>query len=186
MKLIKIGRTIDNDFVIESDSTISRNHAEVFIDDENRIFITDLNSSNGTFINGLRIYDSQILNENDVVLVGNTKLNWEQFLEKQVKKDQILEINHKTGSDRKEKLIDENEISFEYINLISIITVVIAFVFVFLKYDVNDFFAFFDLLGVLFLPITIAFIVSKLTKKNFEVIFTICTIVILGIQYLIF
>ena len=121
-----------------------------------------------------------------MVLVGNTKLNWEQFLEKQVKKDQILEINHKTGRDKKEKLIDENEISFEYINLISIIPVVIAFVFVFLKYGVNDFFAFFDLLGVLFLPITIAFIVSNLTKKNFEVIFTICTIVTLGIQYLIF
>ena len=183
MKLIKIGRNLDNDFVIENDSTISRNHAEVFIDDENRIFITDLNSSNGTFINGERVYDSHVLNKSDVVVVGKTKLNWEQFLEK---KDQILEINHKTNRDEKKEFIDKKEISFDYIRLIPIISVAIAFVYVFLKYDVNDFFAFFDLLGVLFLPIALAFIISNFTKKNFEVIFTICTIVILGIQYLIF
>ena len=42
MKLIKIGRTEGNDLVIKDDTTISRNHAEIFQDDEGNIFLTDL------------------------------------------------------------------------------------------------------------------------------------------------
>ena len=56
MKLIKIGRTEGNDLVIKDDTTISRNHAEIFQDDEGNIFLTDLNSSNGTFVNGNKFF----------------------------------------------------------------------------------------------------------------------------------
>ena len=42
MKLIKIGRSSGNDIVIDDDTNISRHHAELFIDDEERVFLTDL------------------------------------------------------------------------------------------------------------------------------------------------
>ena len=55
MKLVKIGRSVDNTIVVKDDTTISRNHAEIFQDDEGNIFLTDLNSSNGTYVNGKKL-----------------------------------------------------------------------------------------------------------------------------------
>ena len=34
MKLIKIGKSNNNDIVIEGDNTVSREHLQIFIDDE--------------------------------------------------------------------------------------------------------------------------------------------------------
>ena len=45
MQLIKIGRSDENDIVLENDTKVSRFHAELFHDDEGRTFITDLESS---------------------------------------------------------------------------------------------------------------------------------------------
>lgn len=69
-KLIKIGRSQENDIVI-SDQSVSRVHVELFQDDEGNVFITDLNSTNGTTINGVRMVGSQILQPNDIVKLGN-------------------------------------------------------------------------------------------------------------------
>ena len=48
-----IGSRPDNDFVIEA-NTVSRHHACI-VKDEDRYYIRDLNSSNGTWINGVKI-----------------------------------------------------------------------------------------------------------------------------------
>jgi pSer/pThr/pTyr-binding forkhead associated (FHA) protein len=69
-KLIKIGRDRSNDILIE-DASISRSHAEIFIDDEKNIFLTDLNSTYGTFVNGIRILEPVVLNTNDKVTLGD-------------------------------------------------------------------------------------------------------------------
>ena len=60
MKLIKIGRSSENDIVIGEDSNVSRNHAEIFEDDEGRVFLTDLDSANGTFINGKKLKGNKL------------------------------------------------------------------------------------------------------------------------------
>lgn len=48
-----IGRSQDNDIVIENPA-VSNNHAR-FNFDQNNFFLTDLRSSNGTFLNGKKI-----------------------------------------------------------------------------------------------------------------------------------
>ena len=56
-KTIRIGRASDNDIVLIHPS-VSRNHLELFYDGEGNVFLTDLNSANGTFVNGQRIVGS--------------------------------------------------------------------------------------------------------------------------------
>jgi len=65
---INIGRAVDNDVRI-TDSTVSSHHAKIFTY-LNSSYIEDLNSSNGTYINGQRI-EKHILRPGDTLQVGN-------------------------------------------------------------------------------------------------------------------
>jgi hypothetical protein len=76
MSQFTIGKLSSNDIVISNDPTVSRNHAFLFKDNNGNIFISDSNSTNGTYINGNRIYDQRILNKLDILKVGNTVLDW--------------------------------------------------------------------------------------------------------------
>ena len=80
MKQFKIGKGANNEVVIENDPTVSRVHLAVFIDDEKNIFITDLGSTNGTFINGVRKEESVKLETLDVLRIGNSLVDWPRFL----------------------------------------------------------------------------------------------------------
>jgi hypothetical protein len=82
MKLIKIGRGKENDIVLTDDSNISRNHAGIFQDDDENIFLTDLDSANGTFINGKKLKGSELLKANDIVKIGKTVLPWKNYINK--------------------------------------------------------------------------------------------------------
>ncbi|MDB9712723.1 FHA domain-containing protein [Flavobacteriaceae bacterium] len=79
MQKIKIGKASSNDIVI-NDSSVSRKHLEVFIDDDKNVFITDLGSTNGTFVNGIKINESVKLENLDILLVGNSLVEWPRFL----------------------------------------------------------------------------------------------------------
>ena len=48
-KLIKVGRGSDNDIVLNHDE-ISTHHVEFFMDESGLVFITDMNSKNGTYV----------------------------------------------------------------------------------------------------------------------------------------
>jgi pSer/pThr/pTyr-binding forkhead associated (FHA) protein len=65
--LITIGRKAENDIAIDNQA-VSGFHAKIFKDPEG-FSIEDLNSLNGTFVNGQRIAKSP-LNNADVILVG--------------------------------------------------------------------------------------------------------------------
>ena len=67
------GRSIENDFVI-SDLAISRRHFRITrsIDD---YILTDLESGNGTYLNGVRIHQ-QVLNHDDVIVVGKSVIRF--------------------------------------------------------------------------------------------------------------
>ena len=80
MRIIKIGKSANNDIVIEGDNTVSRVHIQMFIDDEANVFVTDLNSMNGTFVNGVKINDPVKLNTYDILRVGNSLVNWKEYL----------------------------------------------------------------------------------------------------------
>lgn len=72
MKQIRLGRGNDCDYIINDDS-VSRNHGEIFVDDEGNVFYTDLSSTNGSTVNGIRVNDSIILNQGDVLKLGNAR-----------------------------------------------------------------------------------------------------------------
>lgn len=70
MKIIKIGRSLDNDCVIQN-SNVSGHHAELILDDnEQQGTIRDLNSTNGTFVNNARV-SQQRVSVNDVIRLGS-------------------------------------------------------------------------------------------------------------------
>ncbi|MFN8032317.1 MAG: ATP-binding cassette domain-containing protein [Mycobacterium sp.] len=68
---VKIGRATDNDIVIP-DVLASRHHATL-IPTPGGMEIADNRSINGTFVNGTRV-DTALLNEGDVVTIGNVDL----------------------------------------------------------------------------------------------------------------
>lgn len=77
MKRITIGRSSDNNVVINN-HMVSRYHCEI-IQESNRIKIVDLNSLNGTFVNGRRVYGATYLNYSDNVCVHNIPIRWQSY-----------------------------------------------------------------------------------------------------------
>ena len=76
MKKLTIGKSSSNDIVISTDATVSRSHAFLFQDDNGNVFISDSNSTNGTYVNGDKVYDERILNKLDILTLGNTVIDW--------------------------------------------------------------------------------------------------------------
>jgi hypothetical protein len=187
MKLIKIGRTEGNDLVIKDDTTISRNHAEIFQDDEGNIFLTDLNSSNGTFVNGNKLEDSKILKKKDIVKIGNTVIDWKvYFSENKAQKIKDEEIKEKA----KDKILLEdlpsvNNISKNNSYYLFIIPVIISIIYINLNYGFNNIFFVFDILSLLFVPSIIAFVISAFSKIKFEHSLSILSIIIITAQHFI-
>src|SRR3546814_5996024 len=56
------------------DSTISRRHAEMTPEGDGRWYLRDLNSANGTFVNGVRVNDRRPLRAGDQIRTGSTLL----------------------------------------------------------------------------------------------------------------
>ena len=76
---VTVGRSKDNDVVL-SHSSVSRHHLEFFFDEEGNVFLTDLNSLNGTFVNGQRVNGSIQLSAFDVVKAGSSDpLPWRNY-----------------------------------------------------------------------------------------------------------
>lgn len=81
MKLLHIGRALENEIVVE-DASISRKHAQLFIDDVGSAFIIDLNSTNGTFVNGVRVQGKAQLTQADILKLGSKIVSWQVLVAK--------------------------------------------------------------------------------------------------------
>ena len=73
MKSIKIGRSSSNDVVI-NDPTVSAHHA-VLTETASGYILKDLNSSNGTFVNGSFVSKAELHTE-DTITVGDTNFTF--------------------------------------------------------------------------------------------------------------
>lgn len=82
MKVITIGRSNENDVRIENQQ-VSRHHCQIVQHDDGSFSIVDFGSSNGTFVNGVRINGQVSLKNTDSVKVGNTELSWQKYFTKQ-------------------------------------------------------------------------------------------------------
>lgn len=89
MQTIKVGRnpSPENDVVIQNDPYVGRRHCQFVKDDNGDYWVIDLNSTNGTYINGVRCAGTNRLHCNDVVCIGNTTLSWMEFFPSEVKMD---------------------------------------------------------------------------------------------------
>jgi pSer/pThr/pTyr-binding forkhead associated (FHA) protein len=69
-----IGRHADGAGRLADDEEISRSHARISLDRSGFCAIEDLGSTNGTFVNGLRINGPQTLSVGDTIELGGTTL----------------------------------------------------------------------------------------------------------------
>jgi len=79
MIVITIGRSEENDIVID-DYKVSRIHLQIVQGDNGNCSVVDLNSANGTFVNGQRIRGEFYLQAGDTVIIGDTVLPWRSYL----------------------------------------------------------------------------------------------------------
>jgi len=91
--VVSIGRARDNDIVIENLS-VSRNHARIRRADDKYV-LTDLNSANGVFVNGVRVTKTEVLNS-DVITIGKHKV----IFQEQAPVSREEEISEAFGADR--------------------------------------------------------------------------------------
>ena len=76
---VTVGRALDNVIRIE-DGTVSSHHA-MFILEADGMKLRDLNSTNGTRVNGLRIVET-MLNSGDAVRMGSVEMRFESDVKK--------------------------------------------------------------------------------------------------------
>ena len=69
-----IGRHAEGAGQLAADEELSRSHARITRDSSGFVAIEDLGSTNGTFVNGLRINGPQTLSEGDSIELGATTL----------------------------------------------------------------------------------------------------------------
>ena len=74
---LTIGRLDDNDIIITDDSFISSHHARIEIRPDS-VWVVDLSSTNGTFVNGQRVVDARSVRKGDRIQVGGTVLEMRQ------------------------------------------------------------------------------------------------------------
>ncbi len=74
---LTIGRADDNTLALPGDEFASGHHARIE-SQRDGVWILDLGSTNGTFVNGSRLDGRRKLREGDVVQIGDTELRFER------------------------------------------------------------------------------------------------------------
>ena len=79
MKVITIGRSTESNDIVVNDEKVSRNHLQMVMDDNGNYSVVDLESTNGTYVNGQRIFGEVRLRPGDEVRIGQTVLPWQNY-----------------------------------------------------------------------------------------------------------
>jgi len=72
---ITLGRGLTNDITI-TDSKISRTHARIEVDDQGRVKLVDLGSTNGSSLNGEKVVEAHV-HPGDVITLGSTQVRYQ-------------------------------------------------------------------------------------------------------------
>ncbi len=102
-KPIRMGKKEDNDFAL-TDNTVSRYH--LLIEQKvDSFLLKDLDSTNGTFINDMRVKEAY-LTPGDIISLGNTKVEFIAFDEKvQIEPSSKTQFSELVGKSRKMRQI---------------------------------------------------------------------------------
>ena len=94
IRKIRIGSLSDNDLVINNDH-VSDYHLELIHDNYGNVFITDLNSINGTFLNNVRIEGfSRVYWGDKVTISGKFMFDWMKLIIED--KNEALDLNNRS------------------------------------------------------------------------------------------
>ncbi|HEY5695051.1 MAG TPA: FHA domain-containing protein [Gaiellaceae bacterium] len=74
---VTVGRGGQNDLVLDGDEFASSRHARIEVRGDG-VWVQDLDSTNGTYVNGSRVAGAQRLDDGDVLRVGETDLRVEE------------------------------------------------------------------------------------------------------------
>jgi pSer/pThr/pTyr-binding forkhead associated (FHA) protein len=123
---LKIGKAKNNDLVINN-PFISDYHLELFVDANNSIFITDLRSENGTFVNGKRLIGFIEVKDGDEVFIGNGYfLDWKQIITDLKKESNKKNLNIKKTE--KSNSVDSRSFLVKNLDVIVIYSLILAFI----------------------------------------------------------
>jgi len=92
MKAIIIGRDKEQCDYIVSDAFVSRSHVQIVEHDDKTYTVFDLESSTGTFVNGNRILKETKIERYDIIKIGNTVLNWNEYFDKPTNESKEQEL----------------------------------------------------------------------------------------------
>lgn len=96
---LRIGASSKNDVIIK-DQGIDSVHLELFSDVDGNVFVTDLATKSGTFVNGKRLKGYTLLSIGDSLVLGESyQFNWEQYR---------VEINYKENNTSNKQKLDQN------------------------------------------------------------------------------
>lgn len=73
MEGLVIGRSNEKGVYSINDKAVSKNHCGLTVKNR-KLYLSDLNSSNHTYLNGIRVYQDAEVNNGDIIKIGNTKL----------------------------------------------------------------------------------------------------------------
>ena len=107
-KVIHIGRLETNDIVL-TDNTVSRNHG-IFTIEGGNYFYEDLNSANGSFINGNRIIGKIQLKNTDILKLGKSLIPWQNYITQDTPK------NEKTPSETSHEPVISTNLNYSQPN----------------------------------------------------------------------
>jgi hypothetical protein len=79
-----LGRAPDCDIRV-NDAAVARRHAKIVLDDQDCVYLTDLDTANGTFVNGNRVHEIQ-LQDNDEICVGFHSFRYRTFTPDQIQR----------------------------------------------------------------------------------------------------
>lgn len=71
-----IGRDDSVSQLVLNDPHVSRNHAEVYVDDQGNVTISDNDSQNGTFLNNNRVTSPVFISNSDRIAIGTTVIEF--------------------------------------------------------------------------------------------------------------
>ncbi len=74
---LTVGRSSDNDLALDGDHFVSSYHAR-FEPRRDGVWVEDVGSTNGTFVNGVKVNGGRKLIPGDVVRIGETDLRFER------------------------------------------------------------------------------------------------------------
>lgn len=101
-----IGKDPTTSDIIFTDLSVSKNHTKISIDENKNIFVEDLGSKNGTYVNNAKIDQKTLVTQTDLITIGTTTF---LIVEKEAAQETIYSPAPTFEEKKKEEQIEEEK-----------------------------------------------------------------------------